>query len=928
MTETHIQKISTEVTINFTLNGTRSQYRGSPFKRLSAVIRDDFRLTGLKIGCDAGDCGACTILLDGKQICSCLTSISSADGKTITTVEGLRLEQTTRKLQQSFAKHGAAQCGICMPGFLIAGASVLKKHEKPTKQQILDELGGVLCRCGAYQKIIEAILDANNPSLETKEPEIGKAVGFRYPKTDGMTKLTGEEKFGADSIPADALWLRIIRSPHDSAHFELGDFGPFLKKYPGIQKIMTAADMPFNRFGVYPHIKDQPVMAENFVQFKGEAIAALIGEKETLLQVPLEDFPVSFQVNVPVLGIEAAKSETATVLHRDHADNVLARGKVHKKNIEKGFQESAFICEEFFQTGFVEHSYIEPEAGWAKIVGERIEIMVSTQTPVMDKMELAGVLLCDSEKIRVIPTACGGGFGGKLDMSVQPFIARAAQLTGRAVALVYDRPESLASSTKRHASKIWAKFGCDHNGKLKASQLFAEFDTGAYASWGPTVADRVPVHASGPYYVPHVKNDSVAYYTNRHPAGAFRGFGVPQSTIAHESLMDWLAEKAGLDRLEIRYINALREGDATATGQVLENSAGLPQCLDALRPRWKEFLDEVVCFNRVNTQIKRGAGIGCMWYGVGNTSMSNPSTIRIGISEAGTITLYNGAVDIGQGSNTVLTQIAADALGIAVSQIHLVMGDTDLTADAGKTSASRQTFISGKACELAGKSLREKLFAALGLSVTDAGNPLHRIERENNLIGVRCNNRFYGLDTSVLEPDSNGDVLIGEGYFDPPTSPLNSEGQGNPYAAYGFAAQIAMVEVDMELACVKVLKIAAAHDAGKAINPMLVEGQIMGGISQGLGLALMEEYVSGQTENLHNYLIPTIGDVPEIECMIIESASPLGPSGAKGVGEPGLIPTAAAILGAINHAAGIRLKQVPVLPHRLYHELRKKKGGS
>ncbi len=925
MHEISSEENKTEVTINFTLNGKLTQYKGSPSKRLSAAIRDDLGLTGLKIGCDAGDCGACTVFLNGDQICSCLASIAGAEGKTITTVEGLWEDPTARKLQLSFAKHGAAQCGICMPGFLIAGVSALKKHHNPTEQQVLDELGGVLCRCGGYQKIVEAVMQANHSTLEMREPDVGKAVGSRYPKTDGLPKLTGEEKFGADAIPPDALWMRIIRSPHDSATFELGDFKPFLKKFPGVSRIMTAQDIPFNGFGVYPHIKDQPVIAEKFVRFRGEAVAALVGQKETLQQITVATFPVTFQPESPVLGIDAAKSENARILHQDHPDNVLARGTVHKNAIEKGFEECAFVCEESFQTGFVEHSYIEPEAGWATMIGDRIEIHVSTQTPVMDKLEIAGVLLCDPEKIRIIPTACGGGFGGKLDMSVHPFIARATQLTQKPVALVYDRPESLASSTKRHASKIWAKFGCDQAGKLKASQLVAEFDTGAYASWGPTVADRVPIHATGPYHVPNVKNDSVAYYTHRHPAGAFRGFGVPQSTIAHETLMDWLAEKAGIDRLEFRFINALREGDATGTGQVLKNSAGLPQCLDALRPRWKEFLANVSQFNQKNRLVKRGVGIGCMWYGIGNTSMSNPSTIRIGLSEHGTFTLYNGAVDIGQGSNTVLTQIAADAIGLPASRIRLVMGDTDLTADAGKTSASRQTLISGKACELAGIDLREKIFAALGLSATDAQNPLHRIEMENNLVGVTCNGRFHGLDISAIESAGNGDILTGVGYFDPPTTPLDENGQGDPYVVYGFAAQIAMVEVDMELGTVKPLKIVAAHDAGKAINPMLVEGQIIGGISQGLGLALMEEYISGQTENLHNYLIPTIGDVPEIECLIIESATPFGPSGAKGVGEPGLIPTAAAILGAINQAAGIRLRQVPVLPHRLFQELRKKR---
>jgi CO/xanthine dehydrogenase Mo-binding subunit len=294
-----------------------------------------------------------------------------------------------------------------------------------------------------------------------------------------------------------------------------------------------------------------------------------------------------------------------------------------------------------------------------------------------------------------------------------------------------------------------------------------------------------------------------------------------------------------------------------------------------------------------------------MWYGIGNTSMSNPSTMRVGLAADGTLTLYNGALDIGQGSNTIMTQIAADALGLPVGQFTLVTGDTDLTADAGKTSASRQTFVSGKAAERAGLDLRQRI-----LRLANAG-PDATLKLDGATLKVGDGGIVHTLDLAKVGP------LLGEGTFDPPTTPLDADGQGIPYATYAFAAQIAIVEVDIELGTVKVLRMVAAHDVGKAINPTLVEGQIEGGIAQGLGLALMEEYLPGRTENLHDYLIPTIGDVPEIECLLIEDREPLGPSGAKGVGEPGLVPTAPAILGAIHHATGVRVHRVPVLPHRL-----------
>jgi aldehyde oxidoreductase len=409
----------------------------------------------------------------------------------------------------------------------------------------------------------------------------------------------------------------------------------------------------------------------------------------------------------------------------------------------------------------------------------------------------------------------------------------------------------------------------------------------------------------GPYRVPNVRTWGEAFFTNGPPAGAFRGFGVPQAAIAHEAMMDELADRLGIDRLEFRHRNALQVGDATASGQVLAHSAGLTQCLEALRPEWQKSLQKAAEFNARPGPTRRGVGIGCMWYGIGNTSMSNPSRMCVGLDASGKLTLYSGALDIGQGSNTIMQQIAADALGLPVSQFALVSGDTDLTADAGKTSASRQTFVSGKAAELAALDLRRQI-----LRLANAG-PDARLTLEGAMLRVHDQGVVRTLDLGAVGP------LSAEGSFDPPTTPLDADGQGVPYSTYAFAAQLAEVEVDIELGTVKVRRMVAAHDVGRAINPTLVEGQIEGGIAQGLGLALMEEYLPGRTENLHDYLIPTVGDVPEIECLLIEDPEPLGPSGAKGVGEPGLVPTAPAILGAIHHATGVRMRRVPVLPHRL-----------
>ena len=892
------------------VNSLAYAYTGNPAKRLSDVLRDDLGLTGTKIGCNAGDCGACTVLVDGKQVCSCLTAVAQVGGRAVTTVEGLAGNETLSGLQRAFHQHGAAQCGICTPGMLMAAADLLSRNQQPNANQVKDALGGVLCRCTGYQKIIEAVLDAANPELAPL-PAAGSAIGARTPKVDGVAKLTGRENYGADAIPADALWLRVARSPHHHASFELGDLAAFAAAHPGIARVLSARDVPSNGFGIYPQIKDQPVLADGVVRFRGEAVLALVGTQEAVEAVAEDELPIRYTPLSPVMGIAAAAAPNAPLVQSGKPGNILLDGQVKKGDAAAAFANCAAIAEGSFDTGFVEHAYIEPEAGWAERVGERLEIHVTTQTPYMDRDEMAVVMKLKQEQIRIVPTACGGGFGGKLDLSVQPLVGLAAWLLNQRVACIYTRPESMASTTKRHPAQIRIKSGCDASGKLIAIETVADFDTGAYASWGPTVATRVPIHASGPYFVPHVTARGRAYFTHCHPSGAFRGFGVPQGAIAHEAMMDELADKIGMDRLAFRRLNALKAGDATATGQILAHSAGMPQCLDALKPHWEKALAECAEFNRKANGRRRGAGIGCMWYGIGNTALSNPSTIRIGLSARGELTLYNGAVDIGQGSNTILTQIAADALGLPMGQFRIVMGDTDLTADAGKTSASRQTFVSGKATELAGLDLRRQLLeilqASAGAQLSLQGDVISAIDAG----GDHC------CDLSRLPAHFGADVLRGEGNFDPPSSPQDADGQGVPYATYAFAAQMAVVEVDCDLGTVKVLDIVAAHDVGKAINPIQVEGQIQGGTIQGLGLALMEEYLPGKTENLHDYLIPTIGDVPHMKCILIEDAEPLGPSGAKGVGEPGLIPTAPAILGAIHHATGVRMRQVPVLPYRL-----------
>ncbi|MEK9835801.1 MAG: molybdopterin cofactor-binding domain-containing protein [Deltaproteobacteria bacterium] len=906
-------------TIRFKLNGQACSIASNPVTRTSDVLREELGLTGTKVGCDAGDCGACTILIDGEQRFACLTAAGQLEGCDVQTVEGLAKDGKLSPLQQAFHRYGAAQCGICTPGMLMAAQSLLNVKPNPSREEVEDALGGVLCRCTGYSKIVAAVLEASGTETQELPADADSGFGSRTRKVDGEPKLLGTEIYGADTAPDDSLWMRVVRSPHPRATFVLPSPEKIIEEHPGLMRILTWQDVPGNNgFGIYPHIKDQPVLAKDQVRYRGEAVAALIGDRKSIEAVTDDDLGIEWVPQDAIESYESALEGKISPVQEIHEDNLLARGFLKKGDAESVYEQSLIKAQGTWETSYVEHAYIEPEAGYAVKRGQRLELFVSTQTPYMDRDEVAQVLGIAPDQVRIIPSAVGGGFGGKLDCSVQPLLAVAAWILEKPIRCTFTRPESLASSTKRHPAKMKASASCDKDGSLTSLSFEGDFNTGAYASWGPTVADRVPIHCSGPYFVPNILAKTRALLTNGPPSGAFRGFGVPQSAIAHEALMDSLAEQTGIDPLGFRLKNALRKGQRTGSGQLLENSVGQAECLEALQSRWQEWRKASEEFNNHSEIIKRGVGIGCCWYGCGNTSMSNPSTMRVGINSEGTITLYNGAMDIGQGANTIMIQICAEALGLPASSFQFIMGDTDLTADAGKTSASRQAFVSGRASQLAGEHLRTQIIH-LAEAEEDAN-----LRLDGSTLWVQDKNGEHSILLSDLLPRTNGDVLVGEGTFDPPTTKLDENGQGSPYATYGFGAHIAEVEVDLKLGTTRVLRLAAAHDVGKTVNPTQVEGQIQGGVAQGLGMALMEEYVQGVTENLHDYLIPTVGDMPDIEILLIEDPEPLGPFGAKGIGEHALIPTAPAILGGIRQATGVSIHRIPATPDRVLQAIQQK----
>ncbi|MEJ8475666.1 molybdopterin-dependent oxidoreductase [Roseibium algae] len=894
--------------ISFTLNGAQVTLQAPPAERLSSALRERAGTRDVKVGCNAGDCGACTVLIDGLPVCACTTAVGQVQDARVETLSGLvKTDPHAQSLVASFQQHQAAQCGICTPGMMVSAVALLRESDEPDETEVQDALGGVLCRCTGYRKIIDAVMDAGRGEM----PDSG-GVGTPMARIDGLAKVTGRELFGDDVAPEDALCLRVVRSPHHRATFSLGDLEGF-RKDQGLDLILTAKDVPGdNIFGVIPGFEDQPMFAESDVKFRGEAVAAVIGSADIVNALDLKTFPVVWTpLKEALVPADAALIED---LHADRQDNIMCRGLVRRGEPEQALEKAAIVVEGSFSTGFIEHGYIEPEAAFARRVGDRIEVHCCTQAPYMNRDGLARLMGLPKSAIRIMPTATGGGFGSKLDLSTQPYVALAAWMLNKPVRVTYTRTESLASTTKRHPSEITMKIGADAEGKIVGVVFDGVFNTGAYASWGPTVANRVPIHASGPYLTPNYVARSVGVHTNCAPSGAFRGFGVPQSALAQEPLYDDLANALGIDRLEFRRKNALTNGDPTVTGQVFDTGMGIVECFDSLEPHWMRALEEAASFNASNSMRKRGVGIAGGWYGCGNTSLSNPSTIKAGITQDGKVMLHQGAVDIGQGSNTVIAQIFATALGIAMDRIELVGPDTDLTPDAGKTSASRQTFITGNAARLCGEALRAKILRL--------GNVSEEAEIEITASDIRLTEEGAQRVIALATLKGGDYVLEAEESYDPPTLPLDENGQGSPYAVFGTTAQMVEVEVDLALGTVKLIKFTAAHDVGKAINPLLVEGQVHGGVAQGIGLAMMEQFLPGRTENLHDYLIPTIGDVPPIETIIIESGDAHGPYGAKGLGEHCLIPTAPAILNAIKHATGARVTDMPATPDKVRAAIR------
>jgi nicotinate dehydrogenase large molybdopterin subunit len=733
-----------------------------------------------------------------------------------------------------------------------------------------------------------------------------RTIGKNIPRIGAAERLMGAPIFCADLAVEQPLVLRALRSTRAHAKIVNIDVGMALQ-LEGVVRVFTAEDVVGkNSVGIIN--KDQPLLVADKVRFIGDPMALVAAETEEAAEKALGAIRVTYEDIPPIFDPEKALEPGAPTIHEK--GNLLFTRSVRKGDVEKAFQRCQAVVEKTYQTSCLEHTYLEPDAGVGYVDKDgTFVIYASTQNPHYDHKEIVSLLGLDDQQVRIIQAATGGGFGSKLDLNVQGFIGLVLYHLKRPVRYVYSREEAFLATAKRHPLTMIMKTGADKNGKLLALKARIICDTGAYGSYGIAVTSRSAVHATGPYEIENAEVDALCVYTNNPFCGAMRGFGVPQIAFAHESQMDLLAKELGMDPLEIRRMNAFKDGSETTTGQVLTASVGIGECLDAVKPYYESVLKSWKTPESSRFK-KRGVGIGAMWYGIGNTGVQNPSTARIEMDLNGALTLYTGCADIGQGSTTTLTQIVAEILGIEPGTIRLVVADTKWTTNAGATSASRQTYISGNAVRDAADKLADVLLTE---AVDVLRTPKSSLKFDSGyVVDISDPTKKVSFSKLVDRAHKKGIPLVWQGYFDPETIPLDPEtGQGVPYATYAFACHLALVTVDILTGEVSVEKVVAAHDVGKAIYPEGVKGQICGGAAMGIGFALMEEFMPGQTESMKDYFVPTCKDMPEVIPIIVESKEPTGPFGAKGVGEPALIPTAPAILNAITDALGERIYTLP-----------------
>ena len=857
---------------SFTVNGKLVETEKE--SSLLRFLRDDLKLKSIKDGCSQGACGTCTIIIDGKATRACVMTTKRAQGMNIVTVEGLSDEEK-EIFVYAFGAKGAVQCGFCIPGMVMSGKALVDKNPNPTEAEIKEAIKGNICRCTGYKKIIEAIdlvaqIKRGEKQID-KELEKGDSfgVGSNAFRIDVREKVLGYGEYCDDVEMDDMLHVSAVRSKYPRARILDIDFSEALAM-DGVVAVYTAKDVPNNKVGHLQQDWDVMIPKGEITRFVGDAICLVVAESEDILKKAKALVKVDYEVLEPVRNITEAMAKDAPNIHPN--GNLCQSRHVRRGDTEAAIKNSKYVITETFDTPFTEHAFLEPECAIAFPYKDGVKIYSSDQSVFDTRKEVAIMFGWDPEKVVVENKLVGGGFGGKEDVTTQHISALCAYKLNRPVKAKFSRDESLAFHPKRHAMHGTFTLGCDENGIFTGLDCDIYFDTGAYASLCGPVLERACTHAVGPYCYQNHDIRGYGYYTNNPPAGAFRGFGVCQSEFALESVIDLLAEKVGISPWEIRYRNAIEPEKVLPNGQIADCSTALKETLEAVKPYYDKYYPNV--------------GLACAMKNAGvGVGLPDTGRARLKIND-GKIEIYCGASDIGQGCATVFVQMVSESLGLPKSKIKNMGSNSEVDPDSGTTSGSRQTLISGEAIR--------RVSVEVKAALDEAGGDLDKL---------------------------NGREFYAE-YFEP-TDKLGADVPfPKSHVAYAYATHLVVLDDEG-----KVSKVIAAHDSGKVVNPISIQGQIEGGVLMSLGYALTEDF------KLQDCMVKskfgTLGlmrsvDIPEIQAIYVEKKELLGVAyGSKGIGEIATIPTAPAVQNAYYKRDG---KLRPKLPmDDTYYSNKKKK---
>ncbi|HPC82586.1 MAG TPA: selenium-dependent xanthine dehydrogenase [Thermoanaerobaculaceae bacterium] len=859
--------------VELTVNGVDRCLEPEEGETLLETLRERLGLVAAKVGCAQGTCGTCTVLVDGSPALACMLPTARLGGRRVVTLEGLP-EPQRHLLARSFVQEGAVQCGYCTPGLVMRAHWLVERGRATDREAVAKALGSHLCRCTGYLRVFDAIRTAGEAAVggfatdqprrqprlasrraEAEEPTTG--VGASLPRYRGVELALGQKPFIGDMRLDGMLHGALVLAAHPRARVLGIDAAPALAM-PGVARVLTAADVPGRRF-LGPIVPDWPVFVAvgETTRCVGDVLALVVADTERHARAAAAAVRVDYEVLEPVTSPEQALAPGAPALHV--GGNILEVCAFRRGDVDAALASSAYTVRARFSTQRIEHAFLEPEACLALPQGKGLKVYSQGQGVHEDQAQIAALLDLPVQAVDVELVSTGGGFGGKEDLSVQGQTALAAYLLQRPVRTVLTREQSILLHPKRHPLTLDYEAGCDAEGRLTAVRARILGDTGAYASVGAKVLERAAGHSCGPYRVPNVEVEARTVYTNNPPSGAMRGFGANQAAFAIEGVLDMLAERAGIDRYDIRERNVLHPGDRFATGQIMTDSCGALPALQAVRDVFRS---------------ARVAGIAC---GIKNTGIGNgmndTGRVAIRVRPDGTLLVLTGYTEMGQGLHTILRQVVAQETGLDPACME-VTTRSEPEVECGMTTASRATALT----TMAGQRAAVQLAAALrGASLAELA----------------------------------GREFVGEYVCDITVKPGTRTDNPVTHMTFGYAAQVVILDEHGRIA-----KVVAAHDVGRAINPVQCAQQIEGAIHMGIGYALSEELPCEggrpRSTRLRDLGIVPAAAMPEVEVILLEVPDSVGGYGSKGVGEIGLVPTAAAVASALWAYDGVRRTSLPM----------------